>query len=483
MKKILIKSLVLAMVIFLSVLFVVPSIAYADGSKIAFVSVRDGNYEIYIMNVDGSGQTNLTNNSAIDLYPSFSPDGSKIAFESSRDGNDEIYIMNVDGSGQTRLTNNSAGDYSPSFSPDGSKIAFASNRDGNNEIYIMNVDGSGQTNLTNNLATDFYPSFSPDGSKIAFSSDRDGNYEIYIMNVDGSGQTRLTNNSAFDGYPSFSPDGSKIAFSSGRDRNYEIYIMNVDGSGQTRLTNNSANDLYSSFSPDGSKIAFSSVRDGNDEIYIMNVDGSGQTNLTNNSASDFYPSFSPTIAPADTTAPVITLIGVNPTNVPYLGPYTEPGATWTDAVDGTGSALVSGDTVDVTTPGNYTIRYNYTDAAGNVATEVTRTVTVLPWSTSTINVTKNVMNWKGKETVDTHQFTIQKNGADNKIIAEGITASYDMLPPGTYIITELTEAKFVLKQIIGDNDSDPSNGATITVGSGQTVNLTFVNWVYQPNKD
>src|SRR5674476_377998 len=97
MKKILTTSVVLAVAILLSVLFVVPSIAYADGTKIAFSSDRDGNNEIYIMDVDGTGQTRLTDNPATDGYPCFSPDGTKIAFMAYRDGNNEIYIMDVDG--------------------------------------------------------------------------------------------------------------------------------------------------------------------------------------------------------------------------------------------------------------------------------------------------------------------------------------------------------------------------------------------------
>ena len=88
--------------------------------------------------------------------------GGKIAFTSFRDGNEEIYVMNSDGSGQANLTNNAAGDQFPSFSADGSKIAFASDRDGfNNAIYVMNSDGSAATNLTNNAAMDLYPSFGP----------------------------------------------------------------------------------------------------------------------------------------------------------------------------------------------------------------------------------------------------------------------------------------------------------------------------------
>ena len=129
-----------------------------DG-RIVFVSDRDGNWEIYVMNADGSGRTNLTNNPAADYDSTWSPDGTKIAFISDRDGNWEIYVMNADGSGQTRLTNNPANDHGPTWSPDGAMIAFVSDRDGNKEIYIMNADGSGQMRLTNNASIDMYPSW------------------------------------------------------------------------------------------------------------------------------------------------------------------------------------------------------------------------------------------------------------------------------------------------------------------------------------
>jgi hypothetical protein len=88
----------------------------AINGKISFVSSRDGNYEIYIMNADGSGQVNLTDNPAFDGTPSFSADGQKIAFISDRDGNEDICIMNSDGSGQVNLTNNPAVDNFFSFS-------------------------------------------------------------------------------------------------------------------------------------------------------------------------------------------------------------------------------------------------------------------------------------------------------------------------------------------------------------------------------
>ena len=286
-----------------------PKYAPKVVGRISFVSNRDGNREIYVMNADGSGQTRLTNNTESDRDPSWSPDGRRIAFslygfthrvesqggESYRAsyGNLEIYVMNADGSGHTRLTNNTEGDWDPSWSPDGQRIVFSSDRDGNSEICVMNADGSGQTRLTNNTEGDRDPSWSPDGRRIAFKSSRDGKSEIYVMNADGSSQTRLTNNTEGDWDPSWSPDGRRIAFTSSRDGKSEIYVMNADGSSQTRLTNNTDADWDSSWSPDGQRIVFSSDRDGDHEIYIMNADGSDVRQLTHNEVEDGWPSWSP----------------------------------------------------------------------------------------------------------------------------------------------------------------------------------------------
>ena len=206
-------------------------------SKIAFVSNRDGNPEIYVMNADGTNLRRLTYNPAEDNYQDWSPDGKKIAFTSNRDGNSEIYVMNTDGSNQRRLTYNSAFDYRPRWSPDGTKIAFErSHNDGiTYDICVINADGSNERNLTNRPTTsDFFPRWLPDGSKIVFGSLRDGNSEIYVMDADGVNQHNLTNNPAVDWNPMVSPDGTKIAFASGRGGNYEpnydIYVMNANGS-------------------------------------------------------------------------------------------------------------------------------------------------------------------------------------------------------------------------------------------------------------
>ncbi|MEP6569530.1 MAG: hypothetical protein ABJC10_07135 [Acidobacteriota bacterium] len=197
-----------------------------DGARIAFTSQRVNEDthrsfapQLYVMNADGSNQIRLTNHHDAGVrFPAWSPDGTRIAVATYQllvDGGisvpDEIYVINVDGSDQRNLTNSPTLDGAPAWSPDGSRIAFTRQpffnaaddldvgRLDEVEIYVMNADGSNLMRLTNNTAEDFDPSWSPDGAKIAFASDRDGsppyrNSEIYVMNADGSNQTRLTNN-------------------------------------------------------------------------------------------------------------------------------------------------------------------------------------------------------------------------------------------------------------------------------------------------
>jgi Tol biopolymer transport system component len=121
------------------------------------------------MDADGSNPTNLSNNTATEFDPAWSPDGTRIAFDSDRDGNSEIYVMDADGANQTRLTINTSNEHKPTWSPDGTRIAFNSDRDGNYEIYVMDANGSNQTNLSNNTATEYWNDW-----QVATDTDGDG---------------------------------------------------------------------------------------------------------------------------------------------------------------------------------------------------------------------------------------------------------------------------------------------------------------------
>ena len=253
---------------------------------IAFCSDRTGDWEVYVMQPDGSDLHRLTNSPADDGTPAWSPDKSQLAFTSNRDGNWEIYIVSWDGSGLRRLTNHPADDGGPTWSPDGRYIAFSSDREGNYEIYVMDVAGGDPRRLTNDPGMDTSPAWSPDGERIAFNSTRSGNWEIHVMRADGSDVQQLTFHPADDWRPAWSPDGQRLAFSSMRDGNWEIYVMAADGSGLQRLTDNPAMDWRAVWSPDGQRLAFISERDGNREVYVMRADGSEQKRLTNDPGTD-----------------------------------------------------------------------------------------------------------------------------------------------------------------------------------------------------
>jgi TolB protein len=297
--------------------------------KIAFA--RDG--DIWVMNPDGGGQTNLTT-AASDGSPAWSADGTKLAFVRVPDGiHPQIFIMNADGSGQTRLTNNLVNDGFPSWSPDGTKIAFIRSlgpRSG--DLFVMNANGSGQTNLTNNVPFTFPDAFttawSPDGTKIAFSQSlSDTNTEIYLIKPDGSGKTAITSNGVNSGHPNWSPDGAKITFDRGPAGSSDIYTMNPDGSGQTNLTNNGGQiNGEPAWSPDGTKIVFDSFRTGDGQIFVMNADGSGQTQLTSSTRAG-KPDWGPIAAAPK--HPTSTSVSCSPPTV-VAGQLTTCTATVTD---------------------------------------------------------------------------------------------------------------------------------------------------------
>lgn len=185
-----------------------------DGSKIvaslcADYKSTDKNclYDIFILDPLGPVFTKLTDTpTASEWVPDWSLDGRKIVFSSDRDGDSEVYVMNVDGSGLAQLTKNSGYDGRPKWSPDGSQLAFETDRDGDWDIYIMNADGSNPRAVTVNAkSSDWMESWSPDGQWLVYASNSDGDDDLFIIRLDGTDQRRLTNNTAKDMVPVWIP--------------------------------------------------------------------------------------------------------------------------------------------------------------------------------------------------------------------------------------------------------------------------------------
>jgi len=197
-------------------------------------------YDLFTARADGSGLEQLTDTPGYDAEATVSPDGKTIVFTSVRDGDLEIYSMDVAGRGVRRLTHEPGYDGGAFFSPDGKRIVYRRDAPADDaalgryrellsqglyapgvlEIWVMDRDGGGKRQVTRLGAASFAPYFHPDGRRIVFASNhpdpKGRNFDLYLVGGDGTGLERVTSDASFDGFPMFSPDGKRLAFASNR---------------------------------------------------------------------------------------------------------------------------------------------------------------------------------------------------------------------------------------------------------------------------
>jgi TolB protein len=283
-------------------------VACAEGTvsagTIVFASFVDpNNSEIFAMHSDGSGLRRLTNSPGSDMWPALSPDGSKIAFVSHREGNGDLYVMNSDGTNEISLAPSDSADLLPVWSPDGQRIAFTSYRDERSEVYLVNADGTGLLRLTHTPGSDHALSWSPDGNWIVFLSRRSGNNDLWLMrSSDGSVVRQLTTYAGGDDEADWSPDGSQIAFV----RGLQVWTLDIhmDTEGiplaglERQVTALGSYSHGPNWSPDGNRIAIHTNHlaprvkgSTNPAIWSVRPDGSDPLKLTVGTNGDREPSW------------------------------------------------------------------------------------------------------------------------------------------------------------------------------------------------
>ena len=279
----------------------------ADGGepegKIIFVSFRDGNQEIYVMNADGSDERNLTNAPGDDFDPDWSLDGAKIAFVSNRTDQAHIWVMDADGSNQRQLTQESSGGLAPRWSNDGTKIVYT--RGGS--LDVMNADGSGvevvmeaepEQTAAPCRAGAFAGGWSPEDDVITYYSASVSRQIGQVCTIKAGGsdpEVIVADPEAYDVEPVFSPDGKSIAYRAIIDGQHDIWVVDLDTGEKTNLTDDPDLDIEPDWSPDGEWISFGSLRpaEPNFDLFIMRRDGTDVRRLTDDPAKEANPVWAP----------------------------------------------------------------------------------------------------------------------------------------------------------------------------------------------
>lgn len=295
-------------------------IGVPPGTQIVFQGGDSVSADIYVVNLDGSGLTRLTDYADADLAPSWSSDGRQIYFLSyDRDGLDglDLYAMNADGTDQHLVFQSiTSGDFwyyrrAYAVSPDGTRIALGGIGPlGNLDLFVVKVDGSERT-LIADLPCDYTVpqcmylqavAWSPDGQRIAYSAGWQGHANflsasIGVANADGTGQQFLPGSGSSTD-PAWAPDGGRIVFSDGPtyttyfNRPIDLQIINPDGSGGTVLVDGDADGSFNrspTWSSDGRSIVFGRLG----QLYAVEVDGTNLRPVTDAPGGAYAPDWNP----------------------------------------------------------------------------------------------------------------------------------------------------------------------------------------------
>ena len=319
------------------------SLALAATFALSFISERDGNREVYLVQSDGSSERRLSHSGDADyngpttpdghyllvtsvsesdrrklqrffLYPlgggtprplgpprsvlrspSFSRDGKFLFFEGSTTGLREVYRLQLDGQRLQQLTSNRQGNFQPSLSPSGDRVVFVSSRDQVAELYLTSSSGGPARRLTQTERDEWQPQWSPDGKSLLFGSDREGADRLYLQAVDGGSARRLTSEGrdpfTSEESASFSPDGRWIVYvHRQRDRKDKLCLVELSSQKRTTLFESKSDHATEpTFSPDGKQLAFTLGLGTSSQVYVVDLDGKNARRVTTGKGPNWHP--------------------------------------------------------------------------------------------------------------------------------------------------------------------------------------------------
>lgn len=264
-------------------------------TRIAFVAKTKEGQELFVMDADGEGLSQITRDGSIALSPAWSPDGEAILYTSFKKGTAGVYWIRPDGTGGGVVAREPGLNTAPAWSADARQIALSLSKDGNAEVYTIRRDGTSLTRLTVNRAIDTSPTWSPDGRQIAFTSDRTGSPQIFVMGADGTNPRRVTFEGDYNDSPAWAPapDGRRIAYASRTTSGFDVYLLDVASGATTAVTSGDAVYEDPTWAPDARHVAASRRSRGIRSVVAMQADGSEMRTLTPRTLDAFAPTWSP----------------------------------------------------------------------------------------------------------------------------------------------------------------------------------------------
>ncbi|MCB0568728.1 MAG: VCBS repeat-containing protein, partial [Phaeodactylibacter sp.] len=235
-----------------------------DGRSLVFALSDGAQQDIYVSGADGSGMRKIVGLKGRNTHPRWSPDGSMILFNCfpyTAEEPHDVFIVNADGSGLTNLTRGRLPDgQANDWHPNGKQVLVSSGKYPGINIFSINIDGSGLKQLTfeQNMVC-YYASYSPDGSMIAFAGFSEPARDLFVMKSDGSGRRRVYTGADA---PVWLPDGKKIAFQVKRGDEYSLLWANADGSSPEPLSGAETSGQAVSWAPDGQAVLFQRKNEG-----------------------------------------------------------------------------------------------------------------------------------------------------------------------------------------------------------------------------